>query len=55
MNDKPFTYTGEPMTLQEIAEIEGVSHQRVTQILASALRKIAKALEERKIKLEDLI
>jgi len=46
---------GEPMTLQEIAKVEGVSHQRITQILESALRKVAKALDERKIKLEDLI
>ena len=46
---------GEPMTLEEIAKIEGVSHQRITQILASALRKVAKALEKRKIKLEDFL
>jgi hypothetical protein len=46
---------GEPMTLEEIARIEGVSHQRITQILASALRKVAKALEKRKIKLEDFL
>jgi DNA-directed RNA polymerase sigma subunit (sigma70/sigma32) len=51
----PYTFDGEPMTLQEIAAIEGVSHQRITQILASALRKVAKALDERKIKLEDLL
>ena len=50
-----YTFDGEPMTLQQIAEVEGVSHQRITQILASALRKVAKALDERKIKLEDLI
>lgn len=46
---------GEPMTLDEIAKVEGISHQRVSQILENALRKIAKALKEKKIKLEDLI
>jgi len=46
---------GEPMTLAEIAKIEGVSHQAISEIIERALRKIAKALEERKIKLEDLL
>jgi DNA-directed RNA polymerase sigma subunit (sigma70/sigma32) len=45
----------EPMTLDEIAEIEGVSHQRIAQILASALRKVAKALKDKRIKIEDLL
>jgi DNA-directed RNA polymerase sigma subunit (sigma70/sigma32) len=45
----------EPMTLQQIAEIEGVSHQRIEQILASALKKFKKALEDRGIKIQDLI
>lgn len=45
----------EPMTLKQIAESEGISHQAVAEILARALRKIAKALEDKKIKIEDLI
>ena len=45
----------EPMTLQEIAEKEGVSHQRVAEILASALKKIKKVLEDKGIKKEDLL
>ncbi len=43
------------MTLQEIAEIEGVSHQRIVQILDKALKKVAKILQDRNIKLEDLL
>ena len=43
------------MTLREIAEYEGVSHQAVAEILERALRKMAKALEAKNIKLEDLI
>lgn len=45
----------EPMTLREIADLEGISHQAVAEILARALRKMAKALEDKKIKIEDLI
>lgn len=45
----------EPMTLQEIAEAEGVSHQRIAEILASALKKFKKALEEKGIKIQDLL
>ena len=45
----------EPMTLREIAEQEGISHQAVAKILARALRKVAKALEDKKIKIEDLL
>ena len=45
----------EPMTLREIAEIEGVSHQRVAQILNVAIKKFMKLLEERNIQLEDLL
>lgn len=45
----------EPMSLEEIAKAEGVSHQRIAQILASALLKVRKALSKRGIKLEDLI
>jgi len=45
----------EPMTLDEIAEVEGVSHQRIAQILASAINKVHKALSQRGIKFEDLL
>jgi len=45
----------EPMTLREIAETEGVSHQAIAEILERALRKFNKALEAKGIKLEDLI
>ena len=45
----------EPMTLREIAEIEGVSKQRVAEILESALRKVRKALQAKGIKLEDIL
>lgn len=44
-----------PMTLREIAEHEGVSHQAVAEILERALKKFNKALESRGIKLEDLL
>ena len=45
----------EPMTLDQIAEIEGVSHQRIAQILDSAIKKFVKLLEEQNIQLEDLL
>ena len=45
----------EPMTLEQIAEIEGVSHQRIAEILASAIKKVKKALQKRGIKIEDLL
>lgn len=45
----------EPMTLREIAQLEGVSHQAVAEILERALRKFNKALEAKGIKLEDLL
>jgi len=45
----------EPATLREIAESEGISHQAVAEILERALRKFNKALEDRGIKIEDLI
>lgn len=47
--------SGEPMTLQEIADVEGVSHQAVSEIVDRACRKLRKALEARGIKLEDLL
>jgi predicted DNA binding protein len=43
------------MTLREIAEHEGVSHQCIAEVLERALRKIKKAFEEKNIKLEDLL
>ena len=45
----------EPMTLRQIAESEGVSHQAVAEILERALRKVRKALLQKGIKLEDLL
>lgn len=45
----------EPMTLKEIAEIEGVSKQRVAEILESALRKMRKVLLTKGLKLEDIL
>lgn len=45
----------EPMTLKEIAEYEGISHQAVAEILARAFRKIEQQFQERGIKLEDLL
>ena len=45
----------EPMTLKQIAEHEGVSHQYVAEVLARALVKFKKAFDDRGIKFEDLI
>jgi len=45
----------EPKTLREIAEEEGISHQAITEIIERALRKMAKELERKGIKLEDLL
>ena len=54
LNQHPFN-DQEPMTLREIAEHEGVSHQCIAEVLERALRKIKKAFEEKNIKLEDLL
>lgn len=43
------------MTLKEIAEIEGISKQRVSEILETALRKMRKALLVKGLKLEDIL
>lgn len=43
------------MTLKEIAEIEGISKQRVAEIIESAMRKMRKALLTKGIKLEDIL
>lgn len=45
----------EPMTLQEIAKVEGISHQAIAEILQRAMKKMQKALEEKGLTLEDLI
>lgn len=45
----------EPMTLQEIADIEGVSKQRISEILENAMRKMRKALLVKGLKLEDIL
>ena len=45
----------EPMTLREIADSEGISHQAIAEILERALKKMQKALENKKIKMEDLL
>jgi len=45
----------EPKTLREIAEIEGISHQAVAEILMRAMKKMRKALKDRGIRLEDLV
>lgn len=47
--------SNEPMTLQQIAEIEGVSKQRVAEILETAIRKVRKALAAKGLKLEDIL
>ena len=46
---------GEPKTLREIAEEEGISHQAITEIIERALKKLAKELHKRGIKMEDLL
>jgi predicted DNA binding protein len=45
----------EPMTLREIADSEGISHQAIAEILERALKKMQKALETKGIKMEDLL
>jgi len=45
----------EPMTLRQIARIEGISHQAVTEILERAYRKIRKYLKNKGIKFEDIV
>ena len=45
----------EPMTLREIAQHEGVSHQMIVIILNRALLKFHKALKAKGIKIEDLL
>jgi len=53
--EKGYADAQEPMTLREIARIEGISHQAVTEILERAYRKIRRMLKDRGIRLEDLV
>ena len=43
------------MTVQEIAQVLGVSHQRVTQLEQKALKKIRKQLKQHNLTYEDII
>lgn len=43
------------MTLREIAELEGVSHQCIAEILERALLKVRKILLQRGLTLEDIL
>lgn len=45
----------EPMTLDQIAKEEGVSHQMIAIILERAMKKMRKALKDKGIRLEDLV
>ena len=45
----------EPMTLREIAEIEGVSHQCIAEILDRALLKVKRILLKRGLTLDDIL
>ena len=47
--------SNEPMSLREIADAEGISHQYVAEILEKALKKMRKALEAKGLKLEDIL
>jgi len=42
------------MKVEEIADTLGISHQRVTQLEQSALKKIRKALQKHNITYEEL-
>lgn len=48
-------YRNEPMTLREIAEHEGISHQAVCDILNRVYRKVRKILAAKGIKAEDIL
>lgn len=45
----------EPMTLDQIAEHYGVSHQAISEIITRAMKKIRRELKNRGIRLEDLV
>lgn len=45
----------EPMTLQQIADSEGVSPQCIAEILERAIRKALKRLQARGIKPDDVL
>lgn len=44
-----------PMTLQEIADIEGISPQSVANILENAMKKIRRALKNKGYQKEDFV
>ena len=46
---------GYKMKVEDIADVLGVSHQRVTQLEQSALKKIRKALQKHNITYEELL
>lgn len=52
--EKVYFIDAEPMTLQEIAQIEGVSKQRIDEILKNAMRKARQTLWKRGITVEIL-
>lgn len=43
------------MTVEEIAKVLGISHQRVTQLEHKALKKIQKQLKNHDLTYEDLL
>ena len=45
----------EPMTLQQIAKTEGISHKAISEIIEKALKKVEKELKKRNIRIEDLL
>ena len=45
----------EPMTLQQIAKTEGISHKAISEIIEKALKKVEKELKKRNIRIEDIL
>ena len=45
----------EPMSLREIANELGVTHQTVSEILARAIKKVRKILDQKGISHQDLL
>lgn len=43
------------MTLEEVAEVLGISHQRVSQLEQSALKKLRIELQKHNVTYEDLL
>ena len=52
---KPTQYGSHTMTLDEIADSLGVSHQRVSQLEQSALKKVRSRLKQLNLTYEDLL